>query len=95
MPISETIYFVITFGLSVVFSTFAMVLEENKILLKILAGLCWFILALMMFIVGDVTSGLTLAFSMLFWGLGFMFWAWTTKDWFQERKGEFGRSVTE
>lgn len=92
MALSETIYFAIMFALSVIFTVFSMVMDDAKVLLKIIAGLCWIFLGLLVWVV-DPAGALTFPFSLFFWSLGFVFWLSTFKDYYSEKKGEFARGL--
>lgn len=86
MPISETIQYTIMFGLSVIFSILSFALDENRIIMKIIAGLCWNIFAILQWVMTSPPTNLVYAFSFLFFGFGFVFWASTVQDWFRQKK---------
>jgi len=97
MPISETISYIIIFGLTVIFTVFALTMQEYayKLLLKLIAATCWFIMAVIQFILGGTTSALTIPISSLFTIFGFIFCFSTIDDWQGEKKSSFQRSVEE
>lgn len=92
---SETIQYIIVFGLTIIFSVFALTMEKHALFLKIAAGVCWFIMAVTQFILGDITSALTLALATLFSVFGFIFFFSTILNWKGEKKDRFFRGVVE
>ena len=86
MPISETIQYIIVFGVTVIFTVFALTIEKNRLFLKIAAGTCWFIMAVIQFILGDITSALTLVLPTLWFAFGFILFFLTIRDWKGEKK---------
>jgi len=93
MPISETIQYAIVFALTIIFSVFALTIEKHQILLKITAGICWFIMAVLQYVFGGVAATLTLPLSLLFSVLGFIFFASTILNWSGEKKDSFFREI--
>lgn len=89
MPVSETVQYIVLFAITVIFSVFALTLDTYRLILKILAGFCWFILALLQFIVGDITSGFTMGIAFFFMGIGIIFLFSTIQEFFEQRKKGF------
>jgi len=94
MPISETIQYIIIFALAVVFTSFALAMEKHRITLKVIAGICWFILALAQFIL-DVAGTFSMPFATLFMAIGLILFLSTILDWTGEKKTRFFRSLDE
>jgi hypothetical protein len=95
MPISETIQYVIIFGLTIIFSVFALTMENYRLFLKMAAGTCWGIMAIIQFTLGDISSALTLGFALLCSILGLFFFASTILDWHGEKKESFAKAIEE
>jgi hypothetical protein len=92
MPITESIQYIAVFGITILFSCFALVLDEHKLLTKMIAGLCWFIMSLVQFILGGHQGVLTVPFSLLFMGFGLVFVFSTVTDYWKT-EGEKKRNV--
>lgn len=97
MPISETIEYTLIFGLTVIFTVFAIVLKEGtqRLIMKVIAGILWFVMAVAQFLIGDITSALTLSFALLCGTFSTIFFLSTVLDWFGEKKSRFARSIEE
>jgi len=80
MPISETVGYITVFGLTVIFTVFALTMKENKIFL-----LAWMVMALLQFVVGNTITVLSLALPPLFAVFGILFIISTIKDWYGEK----------
>jgi len=85
MPISETVGYITVFGLTVIFTVFALTMKENKIFLKLTAALAWMVMALLQFVVGNTITVLSLALPPLFAVFGILFIISTIKDWYGEK----------
>lgn len=93
MPISETITYIIIFALTIIFTVFALTLEKNRLLLKMSAGLCWFILALVTLITNTTFAVVPIALTFLFGGFGVIFFISTVDDWAGEKKDSFYKEI--
>lgn len=89
MVVSETVQYVTILGLSIVFSVLALVIQENtyRLVLKVSASLCWFILSLTQFLFLGGSATMAVPLAMLFLGFGFVFAASIVTD-FQSQKRE-------
>ncbi len=86
MAISETIQYVTILAITIVFSAFSLTIESHKFILKIIAGLCWFIMALTQFMFMGGSAVLAVPFAVLYLGLGFVFTASIVSDFMTEKK---------
>jgi len=87
MVVSETIGYVTIFALTIVFTAFSFVIQDNiwRILLKAIAGLFWMIFGIVLFVsVG--TSGFLSVMSLPFVIIGLIFWIILIYDFFAEKK---------
>lgn len=86
MPISETITYIIVFALTIIFSVFALTLEKNRLFLKMAAGLCWYVLAIITQILNTTSAVIPIALVFFFGGFGTLFYISTVQDWLKEKK---------
>ena len=96
MPISETVIFTVPFGLAIIFTVFGLFMqkgEKTRLTTKIIAGLCWIILALSMFAVADFAGTLTIPFIWLCIGLGIFMWLTTLLDWRGDKKDRWAKGL--
>lgn len=91
MAVSETIQYTFLFALTVVFSIFAIFIDEYtwKMMFKVAAGLLWSICSLVQFVAGDSSSVLTIASSLVFAVFAFLYFLSTVLDWFTEMKTDY------
>lgn len=73
MVVSETIQYITILGITIIFSAFSLINIEQKLVMKVSAGLCWFIMALTQFFFFGVTQALTIPLMFMFLGFGLIF----------------------
>ena len=75
MVLSETVTFVMIFGITIIFTAFALVIQENfwKIMLKAMAGMFWMILGVSLYIfMGADATMIVLALPFVIFGMIFI-----------------------
>ncbi len=73
MVLSETVVYVSLLGVTLAFSAFALASEMHRMALKIIAGLCWFVMALTQFFFLGGSALLAAPLSLLYVGFGLVF----------------------
>lgn len=76
MVLSETVQFVVIFAVTTFFSAFALAVDNKdyiRITLKVIAGLCWFLLAVTQIYYFGGTQLLAVPFMMLCTGIGLVY----------------------
>lgn len=86
MVLSVTIQYAFIVGISIVFSAFAMTLEEERLPLKAVAGFCWFVTALIHFILNLPGDAIVYAMTFMYFGFGMMFCVSSVMDFFGKKK---------
>lgn len=86
MAIIEIVYYGIVFSVTLIFSMMAIAFKKEEVHFKFIAGVCWFILAIVHFLVGDITSVLTYAIAVFWMGLGFLFTILGIQDFFNMKR---------
>jgi len=87
MVLSETISYVTVFGLTVVFTAFALAIHDNlwRVALKFISGLFWMILAITQFYFFG-SSGFLMILSLPYAIFGMIFWFAIIHDFVSEKK---------
>ncbi len=85
MVLEETYLFAAIVTTTLVFSVVALLNTEYRMLLKVLSGLCWFVLALTQFYFFGVDHALGVPLMFLFLGVG-MFYSFSTVSDFRQKK---------
>jgi hypothetical protein len=88
MVLSETIQYVTILGVTVFFSAFSFADTEHRLVIKIVSGLCWFVMALTQFYYFGVTQVFAVPFMFLFLGLGTIFCFSIVTDFRQKKRDE-------
>ncbi len=85
MALLETVEWAGVFAVTILF-TLISIGSHKEIHFKWLAAVCWFVFAIVHFIVGDKTSALTYALAFLWMGLGLVFTVWGISSFFEVKK---------
>lgn len=75
MVLSETVIYISVFALTIVFTAFALVLQENfwRIMMRIIAGMFWMVLGVSVFIfMGPASEFVILSLPFVIFGLLFI-----------------------
>ncbi len=80
--ILELLTYGVVFSLTLVFTMISL-REPKEVNFKGLASICWFIFALVHFIVGDKDTALTYTLSILWLGIGLIFAVWGISTYFK------------
>lgn len=73
MVLEESLLYSALFVSTLVFSVVALLNTEYRLLLKVVAGLCWFVMALSQFYFFGVASALSIPVMFLFLGFGLIY----------------------
>jgi uncharacterized membrane protein len=75
MVLSETIQYVTILAVTIIFTAFALGIQDKiyKTFLKVLAGLCWFVMALIQFYFMGTEALLALPLMFMYLGIGMVF----------------------
>ena len=88
MVLSETIQYVTILGITIVFSAFSFMEFEHRLTVKVIASLCWFVMALTQFYYFGASQVLAVPFMFLFLGLGMVFSFSIVTDFRQKKRDE-------
>jgi hypothetical protein len=97
MALSETIQYIIPFGVTMVFTAFAFALSTGKdnkelsLIFKGIAGLCWFMMSLIQFFFFGSEALLAIPTTILFMGFGFIFTFLIVQDFGEQKKERIWR----
>lgn len=85
--LSETISYITLFALTIVFTAFALAIQDNlwRVALKFIAGLFWMILAIAQFVFFG-SSGVFMVMSLPYAIFGMVFWFAIIHDFVSEKK---------
>lgn len=88
MVLPETIQYASLLGVTIVFSAFALTIDKEglKLVLKLTATICWFVMALTQFFFFGGSNVLAAPMVMLFLAFGIIFAFSTVTDWNTEKK---------
>lgn len=88
MVLSETIQFASVVMVTIVFSAFSFTDSQYRLVIKLIAGLMWFILSLTTVAFFGGTAVLTVPLMFMFMGIGLFFFFTTISDWKQKKRDE-------
>lgn len=76
MVLSETVQFVVIMAVTVIFSAFALAIEDKnytRLVLKLIASFCWFILSLTQLYFFGASQMLAIPLTLMFLGIGLFY----------------------
>jgi len=88
MVLEETFLFSAIFVTTLVFSILALVNTEYRLLMKVTAGLCWFVMALTQIYFFGVANVLVVPVMLLFLGFGMVYSFSIVSDFRQRKRDE-------
>ena len=86
MATVEIVEYGVIFAVTLIFSMIAINFKKEEVHYKFVAGICWLVLAVAQFIVGDIDSPLTWAIGFFWFGFFLLFTILAIQDFFNMKK---------